>query len=455
MTHRALRCTAIVATAAAAVILSVSGAAARSASAHPVTLLHTYNLRFVEPSQNDPEGSVSVTAAVDPRHHWAYVGNLDGLSTAVINTRGGVPTEVAVPSVAGSIAADARTGLAYVPDAVDGHTCASVLRGTTRVTTITAPNCNETRDATVNPRTGLVYLDNTGTTEMVVIRGRRVVGSFRAGSNAGPGAANPRSGLVYIPNRDSHSVTVVRGKRVVSTIRLPGEPGAVAVDPTRDLAYVIGPNDATVWVIHGRSARGMQSVTADVSFGSGIAVNPLTHLAYFAGFDRVSVLDGARLVKTMNLRHDAMQPVVDPENGLAFVVGNDNAIDVIRGTRRIQTIPGTPEQPTSAAIDTTNGRLIVSDGGAPDLRVLQTPASPTIAISRPSRHAAYRQGSSVDVSFRCRPGARNPITSCRGSRPSGHRLATGRIGTHRFTVVVRSAYGPKVVKRVRYRVVRN
>jgi YVTN family beta-propeller protein len=367
MTRRALSCTAVVATA-AAVILPLSGAAAvPSASPHPVSLLHTYHLRFIGASEDDPEGSEPFTAAVDPRHHWAYVGNLDGLSTTVINTRGGVPTELAVPGIAGSIAADARTGLAYVPDAVDSQTCATVLRGTTRVTTITAPNCNGVLDATVNPRTGLVYLDNTGTTEMVVIRGRRVVGSFRAGSNAGPGAANPRSGLVYIPNRDSNSVSVIKGRRVVSTIKLSGEPGAVAVDPTRNLAYVTGPNAGKVWVIRGRSARGIRAVTAEVGFGNGIAVNPLTHLAYVAGPDTLSVLKGAKLRAAITLSDDPAQPVVDPANGLAFVVGNDNFIDVIRGTRLIQTVPGTPEQPTSAAIDTSNGRLVVSDGGAPDL----------------------------------------------------------------------------------------
>jgi YVTN family beta-propeller protein len=446
----------------AAVILPLSAAAAarptatRSARPAPprvLKLLHTFPLRSIRQSRGNSAVSVPFPVAVDSRHHWAYVGNLDGLSAAAVSTRHGVPTELGIPGLTGSIGVVEKTGLAYIPDAVESHVCATVLRGSRHVTTITGPACNETEDATVNPRTGLVYLDNVGTSEMDVIRGRHVAGTFRAGTTPGPGVANPRTGLVYIPNRGSNTVTIVKNRHVISTIKLSGEPGAVAVDASRDLAYVSDLNDEVVWVIHGHSARSMKAVTADSTFG--VAVNPLTHLTYVLGTTKVSVLAGTTVKRVITLSlgdGDPRQAVVDPVNGLVYLIGEGSVIDVVRGARIIQRVPTTPSRQKSAALDTGNGRLIVADGDGNAIEVLQGPRTPTIDLRRPTGHAVYRQGSHVDVAFRCTPGRRNPVRSCRGTQPSGHRLATGRLGSHHFTVRLRSAYGPTVVKRVSYRV---
>jgi YVTN family beta-propeller protein len=438
-----------------ALVVPMSGAAAaRPAAPRALKLVRTLPLRNVAPSEDDPSGSVPFTVAVDSRHHWAYVGNLDGLSTAAVSTRRGVPTELSAPGITGSIGVVEKTGLAYVPDAVEAHVCATVLRGTKRVTTITGPACNGTEDATVNPRTGLVYLDNVGTSEMDVLRGRHVAGVFRAGTTPGPGAANPRTGLVYIPNRGSNTLSVIRKRHVISTIKLGGEPGAVAVDASRDLVYVTDLNDPKVWVIHGHSARSLKSVAADST--AGVAVNPLTHLTYVLGITQVAVLAGTKIKAVIELaRSDEVvrQAVVDPANGLVYLIGEGNVIDVIRGTRIIQRVPIGRMQPTSAALDTGNGRLIVADEFGNAIQVLQGPDTPRIALRQPARHAVYRQGSQVDVSFTCTPGRRNPVRSCRASRPSGHRLATGQLGSHHFTVRLRPVYGPAVVKRVSYRVV--
>jgi hypothetical protein len=187
-------------------------------------------------------------------------------------------------------------------------------------------------------------------------------------------------------------------------------------------------------------------------------VNPLTHLTYVFGSTQIAVLAGRKLKAVIALTRadeEVTQSVVDPVNGLVYLVGEGNVIDVIRGARIIQRVPTTLGQQRTAALDTSNGRLVLADPDHNAIEVLQGPGTPTIDVRRPTGRAVYRQGSRVDVAFRCTPGRRNPVRSCRGSRPSGHRLATGRLGTHHFIVRLRSAYGPTVVRRVSYRVVRN
>jgi YVTN family beta-propeller protein len=411
---------------------------ASATSPRPVTSVRTYSTADVE------------TVAVDQVNHLAYFA---GDSTIeVINTRTGTHTPIAQVNGAFGLAVDDTTGLVYIPDRDNGSVV--VVKGATIVKRIAMPKGDDPVDATVDPATGLVYVDEYAVTGSVsIIKGTRLLTSITVGNDPVTSAVDPSTGNVYVANSGGGTVSVIRGRKVIKTITVGGDPDELAVDPSRHLAYVSNDTTANVSVLHGTSL--VHNVTVGLYPGD-IAVDPRTHLAYVghAG-DSVSILDGKTLRKTVTTALWTDSPGYDATDGLVvFTALKSPTVSVFEGTKIVETLTTKQTANDGIGIDPTNGHAYAISFSGTAITELQVPTAGTIAVKRPT-HRNYGQGVDVRVSFSCRRGTNNSVVSCTGSTHSGRRLNTTTLGLHHFSVALRQAFGATVVRTLTYRVVKS
>jgi DNA-binding beta-propeller fold protein YncE len=422
-------------------VAAVGSSAVAAASRTPVTVVHT----------DIVSGGSFFAVAVDPRRHLAYLSSgaaTDG-HTEIVDTRTGAATDLTLPSNDDSIAIDEASGLVYVPDSTSGTV--AVLHGAALVTTITLPAGSSPRDATIDPVTGRVYIDEYNAATVAVIKGTALVTAITVGRFPAGGAVDPGTGDVYIPNAGDSTVSVIRGTAVIKTPKVGNGPDFVAVDATRHLAYVADIDVDTVSILHGTK---LQHVTKVGNDPDGIVVDPRTHLAYVGnlGSSSVSILNGQVVKATVKLGTEPNMQAVDISNGLVIFPTNLPHLVVFSGTKKIQTVATPKAQSWFAAIDTSNGRAVLSSF-AGVITVLQMPTRGTITITRPT-HRHYTEGAKVHVRFRCAHGIHNAVKSCKGSTANRHLLPTDVVGVHHFSVKLAQAYGRTLKKSVTYRVVR-
>lgn len=382
----------------------------------------------------------------------------------MINTRTGAPTDLTVQVQAVTIAADDTTGLAYLPDYAGAKV--TVMKGISIVKTIHLAAGAQPAYVTIDPATGLVYVDDghlypDGKSKIWVIKGTKVITSIPVALDPTGGAVDPRDGDFYVPEPGADTVTVIRGTKVLNRIDVNSnpttvDPTAVGVDPTRHLAYVL--DEGGVSILHGATLA--HTVTAPqerLEDPESIAVDPANHLAYI-GTDfnsgSVTILDGTSVKSTVTVGELPGSPVYDPTNGLVIFPSADGPqISVFRGLKDIQGITLTAVAPAVAGVDTGNGRAFIGGYFSDSITELQTPAPGAIVVKRPT-HRHYTKGAFVRVKFSCKAGQRNPVISCLASTADGHLLPTNTLGPHHFTVRLHSTYGPVIDKKVTYRVVK-
>jgi DNA-binding beta-propeller fold protein YncE len=419
----------------------------------PLAVLHTYTVT----------GGDFHVVAVDTGTHFAYVGS-GGPSvdhTEAINTRTGAITDLDVPSYSGSIAVDEATGLVYVPGYQSGDV--TVLKDAAIVKTIHLATGATPYDATIDPVTGLVYVDDghlyaDGKARVTIIKGTKVVKSIPALPDPTGGAVDPTDGDVYILSPSGDSVQVFRGKKIINTVDVNThgstiDPKAVAVDPTRHLAYVVDQGGITI--MHGSTVQHTVTDGNTLELADSIAVDPANHLAYLGNnvdSGSVTILDGPTVETTVQVGQVTGTPVYDPTNGLVMVPsGNAPQITVFQGLNVVQSLTLSPFEGSELGVDSSNGRAFISGYAADNITELQAPAPGSITIKRPT-HRHYVQHTKVHVKFTCKAGVRNTMTSCTATTANGHLLATSTLGVHHFTVKLRSEYGPTITKTVSYRV---
>jgi DNA-binding beta-propeller fold protein YncE len=385
---------------AVATALSVSATAGASTHAHSPVITKVRSFTVAE-------GVRPVQVAVDSKRHLAYIADADEETTTVVGTRVGRPVTLPIASwtpTGTGIAIDERTGYAYLPNG----SSVAVLHGRKLIRNIYLGVHGDPSQILLDTRTHLVYAVNFATNTVSVIKGSTVIALIPLdglpigyGETPGQGAVNPRTGLFYLPERGV-GVDVIRGTKVVTTIPTGSGPTAVAVDPTRNLAYVtnngfIDDFPSSVFVISGDSHTTRQVPitnvnSAEVREPGGLIVNPKTHLVYVSDSNPagVSVLDGARLVRTINGGPLANIPVaVDPTNGLVLLP-TDHSIRVVRGTKIIQTLPLRANSGGYyAGIDTRNGRAVITSNSQGRILLMQTPRPPK--SSRPDTKATARR----------------------------------------------------------------
>jgi DNA-binding beta-propeller fold protein YncE len=433
----------------------LAGPAAMAGPPSPASLIHTYTV----------PGAFFLPVAVDSRSHTAYIGSDSSAinDTEVINTRTGAAVTKTVPSFSSSIAIDQASGLAYVPDYVAGDV--TVMKGSSVVKKIHLATGALPFAATIDPVTGLVYIDDdhiysNSKCRVWVLKGEKVVTSINVGTDPSSGAVDPTDGDVYILQPSQDTVTIIRGTKVINTVDVNSnpttiEPKAVDVDPTRHLAYVVDQGGFSI--LHGAKLQTTVTDGDTLADPYSIVVDPANHYAYIGtafNDDSVTILDGAHVKTTVAIGELPGTPVYDPANGLVtFPSELAPQISVFRGLHVVKSVSLTvnPVQAGAVGVDTSDGRLYASGFHQDLIAELQTPAPGAITVTRPT-HGRYPKGAKVHVKFACTAGRDNNVTSCTGSSANGHLLATSTLGTHHFTVKLRAAYGPTITKSVTYTV---
>jgi hypothetical protein len=409
-------------------------------------------------------GGVFLQVAVDSRSHFAYVGSAEaGVNdTEVINTRTGAAVTRTVPSYSTSIAVDQASGLTYVPGYMTGDV--TIMKGSSVVKTIHLAAGAQPFDSTIDPATGLVYVDDghlypNSQSRVWVLKGEKVVKSINVGPGVSGGAVDPTDGDVYVLVPGHDTVTVIRGFKVINTIDVNAAnsttlyPIAVGVDPTRHLAYVLDQGGVTI--LHGTTLKTTVTDGDTLEDPYTITVDPVNHYAYIGtnfNSDSVTILDGAHIKTTVSIGDLPGNPAYDPTNGLViFPAALAPQITVFDGLHIVKSLTLTPFEAGAADVDTTNGRVFVSGYRQDQIVELQTPGQGQITITRPA-HGHYLKGAKVHVKFACKAGLDNTVTSCTASTADGHLLPTSTIGTHHFTVRLRAAYGPPITETITYTV---
>jgi YVTN family beta-propeller protein len=419
----------------ATAVIGSAGAAPSS----PVTKVHTYSV---------VGGSFGVIA-VDQTTHLAYVSN-DSLSTPlteVINTKTGAHTDLTVNDYAANIAIDATTGLVYLPDSFTDTVV--VLKGTAVLNTVHLAAGSQPFAVTINPTTGLVYVEDAAG-KVAILKGSTLLKTITVGAGPLIGAVDPGTGDVYIPNSGSDTLSVIKGQKVINTVKTGKYPDMVAVDPARHLAYVANLTSGTVSVLHGSTLQGTAKVGTQPT---GIAVDPVTHLAYVGniGSSNVSILDGTTVKATVKVGPKPGYPAVDPSTGVVVFPSDGSTTDsVLVGLKRVRGIVATQGKNVGAGIDSTDGRLFISSAAGTIIE-FQIPLTNTLTVTRPTA-GHYQKGATVKAKFSCAAGTNNTVIACKGSTPNGHALPTSSVGVHHFTVTMTSGFGAKVTKTVTYHV---
>jgi YVTN family beta-propeller protein len=388
--------------------------------------------------------------AVDSARGLVYFSDDDGEGVHVFNEKTGVTTALDVHNFNISIAVSTKSGDAYIPD--QDSDFVTVLRGTKVVGIV--HGITGAYDATVDQATGYAYIDEQTADAVAVLKGTTLLATIPVGAHPLGGAADPSDGLVYIPNQEDNTVSVIKGSRVVTTVPVGSSPDYVAVDPGTHTAYVSNNGgDGTVSILHGAD----HTAAATVATGPqpyGIAVDTATHLAYVADQDNhtVAIIKGNSVIATRPIGPAPTVPAVDPDTGVVIVPSDGtNTMTVLRGTTVVQHLTA-PTATEFVAVDSRTSKAFVSERDGHFIQ-LQTPAPPTITLTRPVSGGKYKRGSAPSARFACNASLNNAVTSCRGTVASGSRVHSA-LGSHVFTVHARSAYGAEVTKTVHYRVTR-
>jgi DNA-binding beta-propeller fold protein YncE len=419
----------------------------------PIVFLHTYTV----------SGAEFDAVGVNSKTHLAYVISRPGSAndTEIINTRTGAAVTRTFPVYSSSIAIDQATGLVYFPGYSAGNV--TVMKGTSVVKTIHLAKGATPYDATIDPVTGLVYVDdghvyNNGKCKVWVLKGKKVVTSITVTTDPSGGAVDPTDGDVYIVNSGADTVTVIRGTKVINTIDVNSNPTtvypiAVGVDPTRHLAYVLDQGGVTI--LHGATLKTTVTDGEVLEDPSSLVVDPVNHFAYIGtGYsdNSVTILDGAHVKTTLSIGALPGSPVYDPTNGLViFPAADAPQVSVLDGLNVLKSLTLTPTEGLAAGVDTSNGRVFVSGYYQDVIAELQTPGPGKITITRPT-HGHYTKGAKVHVKFACTKGKDNSVTSCAATTANGQLLPTSTTGKHHFTVKLHAAYGPAIKKTITYKV---
>ena len=238
-------------------------------------------------------------------------------------------------------------------------------------------------------------------------------------------AVNPITSMVYVANRDDGTVSLIDGKTNSVTATIPvgaGPQGGIAVNPSTNKAYIVDTlsTPGIVTVIDGKT----NSVTATIPVGAGpqggIAVNPSTNMIYVTNElnNTVSVIVGKTNTVTATIRvgHGPIGIAVNPLTDIAYVAnsglpghghqidGNtvsviDGKTNTVRATIRVGTLPQFISiNPSTNAAYVANGNSVSVINGKTNTLTATIPGYSLVGIAvNPSTHKVYFGGKTVSV----------------------------------------------------------
>jgi YVTN family beta-propeller protein len=335
--------------------------------------------------------------AVNPLTNTVYVCDDGGgtVTAIVFNGSSYQTTAIPLPGIAtpDSVAIDPVHNMIYVGD--DSGNQVWVINGATN-TLATLPNSHPNPIAVgsapeslaVNPATNMIYVANLNSNNVSVINGATglVTATLSDPSASGPAAVfvNPETNQIYVANLSSSNTTVINGATNVVT-DVPTNAGtssigpSVAVDTATNIAYIANNGNGSVTWVNGNGAPPYTTGTLTTQAGNReIAVNPVTHKVYAAGYSSstVTVLDGATNTST-SPAYPQPQPwsvAVNPVTNTIFVANNaSNTVSVIDGSTNTLD-PASPvtvgNSPNALAVDPINNLIYVSNYNSSSVSVI-------------------------------------------------------------------------------------
>ena len=290
-----------------------------------------------------------------------------------------VRATVPVGSSPGAAAADPKTGAVYVTNS--GSDTVSVISGRTNTVTATIPVAAGPGAVAVNPRTNTVYVTNYGSDTVSVISGRTntVTATVPVGGGPAGVAVNPRTDTVYVTNSlDIHTqVSAINGRTnaVTAVITADGTgdeyPDVIAVNPKTNAFYW---GDGQQGGLYGTGIGG--------SIGSfppnGVAVDPKTDTIYATDVDYyhniLSVISGqtGTLTSDITLASDPFGVTVDPKTDTLYVTNaNDGTVSVLNGkTNTVTATIPVGKSPLGVTANPKTGTVYVTNRGDNTVSVL-------------------------------------------------------------------------------------
>lgn len=104
-------------------------------------------------------------------------------------------------------------------------------------------SATQSRSIAMDATSGYVYVTNTGSDSVTVLRGKMAVATYKTGAEPRGVVVDQQSGFAYVANSGETSVSVLRDGALVTKIELPQgqgfRPYVVAVDPKSQRLYVV------------------------------------------------------------------------------------------------------------------------------------------------------------------------------------------------------------------------
>jgi YVTN family beta-propeller protein len=246
------------------------------------------------------------------------------------------------------------------------------------VTTVSIPVGAEARGVTIDTKTHEVFVTNFDDDTISVISqvANTVIKTIKVGGAPVGIAADSKRGVVYALVAHKVAVINVSTNKVTRSISLGHTGGdSVAIDESKDLLFVTEESTNQVAIVSGSSHKVLKQVKTG-NLPVGVAVDQSKHNAFVtvAGSDEVEVISAThkKVTHKVKVQTEPNGISIDPKRHEVYVVnqnevfGNHSTVSVIstRTIKVVATIKKTGEQGGSAAVDTKNGVLYVSQDGS-------------------------------------------------------------------------------------------
>jgi YVTN family beta-propeller protein len=338
-------------------------------------------------------GSEPFSATYDSGNGGVYVPNEGSANLTIVPTA--AVTNVSAPGVGSSPrlpTVDAWNGYVYVPN-YNNSTVSVISGATSTVVTppLTLPSGSKPWSAVFNPINGRVYIADSGTGQVSIINGTKVVTNVSVGSTPRFALFNPAGANVYVFNSGATSISVISSTNQVTTISGVGsEPMAGVYDPGNGYIYVTDSGSTKVTPINGATGTKLTNITV----GSGPwypAYDPGNGYVYVPNSESatVSVVSGTTVLASPAAAGGDYFATYDPSNGLVYVPGTAGGVSVFSGDANIATPPAGTE-PIAATVNPANGEVFVNNEGGSNVTILNGSLSiGTINVGKNPRWSVY------------------------------------------------------------------
>jgi YVTN family beta-propeller protein len=241
-----------------------------------------------------------------------------------------------------------------------------------------------------NPATGYLYVAHRdhGTVAVIDSRSNSTIATVPVGYLPNGVAVNPLTNKVYVANYGSNSITVING-HTHTTHLVSGyagrEPSHLVVHPGLNLIFVSDHASSTVSVIRGNDDTVIRTIMLpDLIDPYGIAIDSIRNRVYAAGISsrQMAILDATTgdIVAIIGpLGAPTWMAVANPDTGHVFVTGSlgpdtPGHVYVYDAYTQGWLSPPLPvgSQPEQGiALDSTTGRIFISNSGSNSITVLQ------------------------------------------------------------------------------------